>query len=87
MKKVSQIQESIKIEKQNVISKIDETNKYLTFAKKYYKKHGVSGPFDEKFREDKKAQEKFMEELGKEWSSYKEKHGIVTKNTKPFGKK
>ena len=33
MKKVSQIQESIKIEKQNVISKIDETNKYLTFAK------------------------------------------------------
>ncbi len=87
MKKVSQIQESIKIEKLKTISKIDETNKYLTFAKKYYKKHGVSGPFDEKFREDKKAQEKFMEDLGKEWSGYKEKHGIVTKSSKPFGKK
>lgn len=87
MRKISQIQESIKIERQNVISKIDETNKYLTFAKRYYKKHGVSGPFDEKFKQNKKSQEKFMEELGKEWSSYKEKHGIVTKNIKPFDKK
>lgn len=87
MKKVSQIQESIKIEKQNVISKLDETNKYLSFAKKYYKKHGVSGPFDEKFKEDKKAQEKFMEDLGKEWSAYKEKHGIVSKTSKAWDKK
>ena len=76
MKKVSQIQESIKIEKENAISKLEETNKYLTFAKKYYKKHGVSGPFDQKFKGNKKEQEKFMEELGKSWADYKEKHGI-----------
>jgi hypothetical protein len=87
MKKVSQIQESLKIEKQKAISKLEETNKYLTFAKKYYKKHGVSGPFDEKFKDNKKAQEKFMEDLGKEWSAYKEKHGIVSKGSKPWDKK
>jgi hypothetical protein len=79
MKKVSQIQEELKIEKESSISKINETNKYLTFAKGYYKKHGVSGPFDEKFKGNKKEQEKFMEELGKAWSDYKKEHGIKTK--------
>ena len=79
MKKVSQIQENLKAERESAISKVNETNKYLTFAKKYYKNHGVSGPFDEKFKGDKKAQEKFMVELGKEWAEYKEKHGIKTK--------
>ena len=76
MKKVSQIQESLKIEKQKAISKLEETNKYLTFAKKYYKKHGVSGPFDVKFKGDKKAQKDFMEELGKSWADYKKEHGM-----------
>jgi hypothetical protein len=79
MKKVSQIQEGIRIERESAISKINETNKYLSFAKKYYKEHGVSGPFDEKFKGDKKAQEKFMEELGKSWDDYKKEHGIKTK--------
>lgn len=87
MKKITQIQESLKVEKAKVISKLDETNKYLTFAKGYYKKHGVSGPFDEKFKSDKKAQKKFMEDLGKAWDEHKEKHGIVTSSEKPFGKK
>jgi hypothetical protein len=87
MKKITQIQESLKIEKAKVISKLDETNKYLTFAKGYYKKHGVSGPFDEKFKSDKKAQKKFMDDLGKAWEEHKEKHGIVTKSEKPWGKK
>lgn len=76
MKKISQIQENIRAEKAATISKIDETNKYLSFAKKYYKKHGVSGPFDAKFKGNKKAQEEFMEELGKEWSAHKKKHGM-----------
>jgi hypothetical protein len=87
MKKITQIQESLKIEKAKVISKLDETNKYLTFAKGYYKKHGVSGPFDEKFKNDKKAQKKFMEDLGKAWEEHKEKKGIVTSSEKPWGKK
>jgi hypothetical protein len=76
MKKVSQIQESLREEKAATITKIDETNKYLTFAKKYYKKHGVSGPFDAKFKGDKKAQENFMEKLGKSWADYKKEHGM-----------
>jgi hypothetical protein len=79
MKKVSQIQENLRIERESAISKINETNKYLTFAKNYYKKHGVSGPFDEKFKGNKKEQEKFMEELGKAWSDYKKEHDIKTK--------
>jgi len=87
MKKITQIQESLKIEKAKVISKLEETNKYLTFAKGYYKKHGVSGPFDEKFKSDKKAQKKFMNDLGKAWDEHKEKHGIVTSSEKPWGKK
>lgn len=76
MKKISQIQENLKHQRESAISKIDETNKYLTFAKKYYKKHGVSGPFDAKFKGDKKAQEKFMEELGKAWKDHKKSQGI-----------
>jgi len=84
MKKVSQIQEGLKTERESAITKIDETNKYLTFAKKYYKKSGVSGPFDEKFKGDKKAQEKFMEELGKAWKEHKKKEGIKTSSNKPY---
>lgn len=88
MKKVSQIQENLKVQNAQTISKMDEANKYLTFAKKYYKKHGVSGPFDAKFKGDKKEQEKFMGELGKEWADYKEKHNIKTApSSKPFKEK
>jgi hypothetical protein len=75
MKKVTQIQESLKVQKASAMSKVEEANKYLNFAKAYYKKHGVSGPFDEKFKGDKKAQKKFMEELGKAWEEHKEKLG------------
>jgi phage terminase large subunit len=88
MKKVSQIQENLKVQSAHAISKMDEANKYLNFAKKYYKKHGVSGPFDEKFKGDKKAQEKFMEELGKAWADYKKEHNISTAaSNKPWDKK
>jgi hypothetical protein len=73
MKKVSQIQESLKVQKAATMSKVEEANKYLNFAKAYYKKQGVSGPFDEKFKGDKKAQKKFMQELGNAWEAHKEK--------------
>ena len=73
MKTVSQIQEAIKAEREDSTSRLNEANKYLTFAKAYYKKHGVSGPFDAKFKKDKKAQEKFMGELGKAWEDHKKK--------------
>ena len=32
---------------------ITERNMYLEFSKKYHKKHGVSGPFDKKFKGDR----------------------------------
>ena len=38
------------------IQTISERNLYLDFAKKYHKEHGVSGPFDKKFKGDKNAQ-------------------------------
>ena len=75
MKTVSQIQETIKAERENSSNRLNEANKYLTFASKYYKDHGVSGPFDAKFKKDKKAQEKFMAGLSKAWEEHKKKSG------------
>ena len=64
MKKFSSIVEKKKQElHENQV--INERNLYLDFAKKYHKQHGVSGPFDKKFQGDKKAQEEYMEKLGK----------------------
>ena len=86
MRKVSEIREQLIAENEAAISTIEESNKYLDFAKQYHKKNGVSGPFDAKFKGNKKEQEKYMEELGKAWSDYKKEHGIVTKKSK-YGKK
>jgi hypothetical protein len=79
MKKFSTVIEQKKreIESSNLLN---ERNLYLEFSKKYHKKHGVSGPFDKKFKGDKKKQEKYMEELGKAWSDHKDKKGITNKN-------
>jgi hypothetical protein len=86
MRKVSEIREQLIAENEAAINTIEESNKYLDFAKQYHKKHGVSGPFDAKFKGNKKEQEKYMEELGKAWSDYKKEHGIVTKKSN-YGKK
>ena len=81
MKKFSSIVEKKKQELEE--SKIiNERNLYLDFAKKYHKEHGVSGPFDKKFKGDKKEQEKYMEELSKAWEDHKKKKGIKNKSTK-----
>jgi hypothetical protein len=57
MKKFSLIIEQKKQELQeNAL--VNERNLYLDFSKKYHKEHGVSGPFDKKFKGDKKAQER-----------------------------
>jgi len=81
MKKFSSIVEKKKQElHENQV--INERNLYLDFAKKYHKKHGVSGPFDKKFQGDKKAQEEYMEGLGKAWAEHKEKKGIKNKSEK-----
>jgi hypothetical protein len=81
MKKFSSIVEKKKQELQeNQV--INERNLYLDFAKKYHKKNGVSGPFDKKFQGDKKAQEEYMEALGKAWAEHKEKKGIKNKSDK-----
>ena len=81
MKKFSSIVEKKKQElHENQV--INERNLYLDFAKKYHKKQGVSGPFDKKFQGDKKAQEEYMEGLGKAWAEHKEKKGIKTKQEK-----
>ena len=55
---------------------VTERNQYLDFSKKYNKEHGVSGPFDKKFKGDKKAQEEYMEGLSMAWEQYKKKKGI-----------
>jgi hypothetical protein len=81
MKKFSSIVEKKKQELEE--SKIvNERNLYLDFAKKYHKEHGVSGPFDKKFKGDKNQQEKYMEELAKAWEAHKKKKGIKNKENK-----
>ena len=72
MKKISQIQEELKAKKVDESIRMDEANKYLDFAKDYYKKHGVSGPFDPKLKKDGKSK-KFMQDLSKAWKEHKEK--------------
>jgi len=61
---------------------VSERNLYLDFSKKYHKKHGVSGPFDKKFKGDRDEQERYMDGLAKEWEEHKKKHGIKTKSSK-----
>ena len=63
---------------------VNERNLYLDFSKKYHKEHGVSGPFDKKFKGDKKAQQDYMEGLSKAWEEYKKKKGIKIKHDKKF---
>jgi hypothetical protein len=63
---------------------VNERNLYLDFSKKYHKEHGVSGPFDKKFKGSKKAQQDYMEGLSKAWEEYKEKKGIKIKQDKKF---
>ena len=63
MKKFSIVVEQKKQETEST-ELVNERNLYLEFSKKYHKKHGVSGPFDKKFKGDKKKQEEYMEELG-----------------------
>ena len=81
MKKFSLIVEKKKqeLEESNIIS---ERNLYLDFSKKYHKAHGVSGPFDKKFKGDKKEQEKYMDGLSKAWADEKKKKGIKNKDNK-----
>ncbi len=81
MKKFSLVVEQKKQElKENAL--VSERNLYLDFSKKYHKEQGVSGPFDKKFKGDKKAQEEYMEGLSKAWEEYKKKKGIKTKSDK-----
>jgi len=81
MKKFSLIVEKKKQElKENDL--VNERNLYLDFSKKYHKEHGVSGPFDKKFKGDKKAQGEYMEGLSKAWEEHKKKKGIKNKSDK-----
>ena len=81
MKKFSLIVEKKKEElKENTL--VNERNLYLDFSKKYHKEHGVSGPFDKKFKGDKKAQSEYMEGLSKAWEEHKDKKGIKNKSDK-----
>ena len=49
MKKFSLVIEKKKQEIQDA-ELVNEANLYLAFSKKYNKEHGVSGPFDKKFK-------------------------------------
>lgn len=83
MKKFSLIVEK-KRNEINDESLLNESNLYLDFSKKYNKEHGVSGPFDKKFKGDKAAQKKYMQGLSDAWEEHKEKKGIKTKKNKDF---
>jgi hypothetical protein len=63
---------------------VNERNLYLDFSKKYNKEHGVSGPFDKKFKGDEKAQKEYMGGLSKAWADHKKKKGIKNKSEKNF---
>lgn len=78
MKKFTQIIEKKKQEiKESQL--VAERNLYLDFSKKYNKDHGVSGPFDKKFKGDKKAQQEYMDGLSKAWKEHKKKKGLKSK--------
>lgn len=49
--------------------RVDEANAYLEFSKKFFKEHGVSGPFD------KKAPKDLMKKLSAAWKEEKAKSG------------
>lgn len=83
MKKFSSVVEKKKQEL-NESQVVNERNMYLDFSKKYHKQHGVSGPFDKKFKGDKKAQEEYMEGLSKAWEEHKKKKGIKPKSNGKF---
>lgn len=83
MKKYSSILESKKKELTES-ELVNERNLYLEFSKKYNQEHGVSGPFDKKFKGDKKAQKDYMEGLSMAWDEYKKKKGIKIKDKKKF---
>lgn len=83
MKKFSSIVEKKKQELAEV-NLVNERNLYLDFSKKYNKEHGVSGPFDKKFKGDKEAQKEYMEGLSKAWEEHKKKKGIKVKSDKKF---
>lgn len=83
MKKFSLVVENKKQEiRENAL--VNERNLYLDFSKKYHKEHGVSGPFDKKFKGDKKAQQEYMEGLSKAWEEHKKKKGIKDKKKGKF---
>jgi hypothetical protein len=86
MKKFSLVIEKKKQEIQDA-ELVNEANLYLAFSKKYNKEHGVSGPFDKKFKGDKDAQKEYMSGLSKAWAEHKEKKGVKTKGKKDFLKK
>jgi hypothetical protein len=54
-----------------VDSILDEAEEYMEFAEEYNRKNNITGPFDDRFRNNKKAQQKYLKELGKAWNSYK----------------
>ena len=81
MRKVTEIQKEILDSKQTEESRLEESSKYLEFSKKYNKEHEVTGPFDAKFKKNKKAQKKYMADMGKAWEEYKNKKGLVSKKS------
>ena len=82
-KKYTNVVESKRREKDEK-NLIKESNRYLDFSKKYNKEHGVSGPFDKKFKGDRAAQKKYMQGLSDAWEKYKKEKGIETKSSKKF---
>lgn len=71
MKKNLDIFEKIETFNTGIDSILDEAEEYMEFAEEYNRKNNITGPFDDRFRNNKKAQQKYLKELGKAWNSYK----------------
>ena len=71
MKKNLDIIEKIENYNTGIDSILDEAEEYMEFAEGYNKKNNITGPFDDRFKNNKKAQQKYLKELGKAWNSYK----------------
>jgi len=77
MKKLSLLESEVRDAQRIEAVRMDESMKYMEFCKKFSKEEGVSGPFDAKFKKDKKAMKAYMSKLSKAWADYKKEEGIT----------
>lgn len=86
MKKNLELIEKIENYNTGIDAILDEAEEYMEFAEEYNRKNNISGPFDDRFKNNKKAQQKYLKELGKAWNSYR-REKIKSRGKDPGKKK